>query len=258
MRDVGTSSEDITDARSQRPSEGLAFEAICRLIAIRKSGAVCVLDHLVDQLATAACGQDSAAIPVVVSLLRQAHVTDLSLIRDYIPEAARLLGQGWQDDTRSFVEVTMGVSRLSDLLREVGGDWKGDDAQVTGRPTILLVVPPGEQHTLGASVLACRMRNMGISVCVRIAPALSDLAALVATRGFDGAMVTLANLEKAEGCAVLVRSLRTLGKGGLPVAVGGAALCDLPELGALTGADMATNVLEEALALFNVKVEQKT
>ena len=152
----------------------------------------------------------------------------------------------------------MAVSRLADLLHEVGGDWAGDAAPVAGRPSVLLVVPPSEQHTLGAAVLACRMRHYGVSVCLRVAPVLTDLAALVATRGFCGAMITLANVEKVESCALLVRSLRALGKGDLRIAVGGAALCETPDLAALTGADLATNVLEEALALFEVDTKQKT
>jgi methylmalonyl-CoA mutase cobalamin-binding subunit len=257
MRDVGTICEDTTVERPTRCTEGLAFEVIHRLIASRKSGALRVLDHLVDQLASAACGPDPA-LAGAVEQLRQAHVTDFALVCDYIPEAARRLGEGWQDDTRSFMDVTMGVARLTDLLREVGGEWKGDDAEVAGRPSVLLIVPHGEQHTLGASVLACRMRHLGVSVCLRIGPALSDLATLVATRGFVGAMVTLSHREKAESCAVLVRALRTLGKGGLPVALGGAAVEDTPNLMDLTGADLVTNVLEEALAHFNVKAEQKT
>ncbi len=257
MRDAGHSPEDITAERVARPAASLAVEVVTRLLAARESGAVRVLDHLVDRLATAAC-QPGAALDQAVGALRQAHVTDLALIADYIPEAARRLGQGWQEDTRSFMDVTMGTSRLADLLHEVGGDWKGDGVPVAGRPSVLLVVPPGEQHTLGAGVLACRMRYFGVSVCVRVAPALTDLAALVATRGFCGAMITLANVEKVESCALLVRSLRALGKGDLPIAVGGAALCETPDLLALTGADLATNVLEEALALFEVDTKQKT
>lgn len=258
MRDVGSSPEDITADRGTRSVAGLALEAINRLIATRTSGAFGVRDHLVDQLVNAASGPDPQGLAEAVGLLRKAHVSDVALIADYIPEAARRLGEGWQEDTRSFVDVTLGVARLSDLLRDVAGDWKGDEAPVTGRPSVLLIVPPAEQHTLGASVLACRMRRLGISVCLRVAPALTELAGLVATRGFCGVMITLANAEKVEGCALLVRSLRALGKGDLAVAVGGAALGDLPDLLTLTGADLATNDLEEALALFGVKTEQKT
>lgn len=255
MRDVGSRSEEVQDLRPVGCSEGLVFEEIDRLVAHRKLGAACVLDHLVEVLALAACRMDAAALPEAVSALRHARVTDMALICDYIPEAARRLGQGWQDDTLSFLDVTMGVSRLHELLREVGGTWKGDDAQVAGRPTVLLVVPPGEQHTLGATVLACLMRHHGVSVCLRLAPGLTELAALVATRGFEGAMVTLGNTDRVESCAVLVRAL---GKGGLPVVVGGSALDMEPDLQALTGADLATNSLEAALALFGVVEAQKT
>lgn len=258
MRDVGISPEDIAGTGQMRRTVGLALEAIERLIGMKKLGAACVLDDLVDQLAIAACQPDLAALPGAVAALRRAHVTDVSLVSDYIPEAARRLGEGWQNDSLSFVDVTMGTSRLADLLHEVGGDWKGDDAEVVGRPTVLLIVPPGEQHTLGAAVLACRMRLIGVSVCLRIAPALADLAGLIATRGFNGVMVTLANHEKAENCAVLVKSLRALGKGNLPVVLGGAAIHNEPDLKTMTGADLVTESLQEALALFGVEIKQKT
>lgn len=257
MRDNGISHEEDLKLRSRTCTEGFALDVIDRLVAARNWGAVRVLDHLVDHLATAACRAEAEALPAAVAHLRRAHVSDLALVNDYIPEAARRLGQGWVDDTLSFIDVTLGVSRLADLLQSIG-HWHGDDVLVEGMPSVLMVIPPGEQHTLGAAVLACRMRQMGVSVCLRIAPALSDLAALIATRGFAGALVTLGNEERADSCGILVRALQTLGKGQLKVAVGGAVIESCPDLTQRTGADLVTNDLLAALALFDVRTTQKT
>lgn len=257
MRDIGISPEDAAPMQQSRCTAGFALEVIGRLIELRQRGAARVLDHLVDHLATAACRIEPGALDGALAELRRAHVSDLSLVNDYIPEAARRLGRGWEEDTLSFMDVTLGVSRLAELLQAIGA-WHGDDVVVKGQPSVLLVLPPGEQHTLGAAVLACRMRQVGISVCLRIAPNLSDLAALVATRGFAGAMVSLGNEERAENCGVLVRALQTLGKGQLRVAVGGCVIEACPDLTATTGADIVTNDLCRALALFGVEIEQRT
>lgn len=258
MRDIGISSNDIEAMVPVYRTAGLAMEAICRLIAIRGSGAIRVLDHLVDLLFDAARAPDDAPVRDVLSQMRKAHVSDLAIVTHYIPEAARRLGAGWENDSLTFLDVTVGSARLSELVAEVGGGWKGDDVAQAGQSTVLIVVPPGEQHTLGVVVLACILRQTGISVCLRFGPSLTELAALLATRHFDGAMVSLGSAEKVESCAVLVKTLHALGKGALPVAVGGAVIDAEEDLKARTGAEIVSNDLDAALALFGVVSKEKT
>lgn len=258
MRDIGISSQDIAMVSPETQTLGLALEVIGRLVATRDSGAVRVLDHLVNRLAEAARGPDATALRATLALLRSERITDCAIVSQYIPEAARRLGEGWQADSLSFLDVTMAVAKLAELTRELGNEWRGDDQAGHGQSSVLVVVPPGEQHTLGAMVLACLLRQEGVSVCLRLSPSLTELAALVATRRFSGAMISVGSHDKVEGCAVLVRTLHALGKSDLPVAVGGSILDEARDLLVATGADLVSNRVDEALMLFGIKTTQNT
>lgn len=258
MRDIGISPEDVDAAVLVQPASGFALEVIGRLIQSKMSGAARVLDHLVDQLVDAVRDLDARAVQATLGDLRRARVSDEVLVTQYIPEAARRLGEGWNNDSLSFLDVTLGTARLSDLVRDVGDTWHGDDAPGRSDGAVLLLVPPGEQHTLGASVLACQLRLKGVTVNLQLAPSLTDLAALLAMRKFDGALVTVGSHEKVETCAVLVKTLHALSKGSLPVAVGGAVVEEERDLLQNIGAELVSNDLDAALRLFGIRTSQNT
>jgi MerR family transcriptional regulator, light-induced transcriptional regulator len=175
--------------------------------------------------------------------LRRAHISPATFADRYVPEIARRLGQAWEDDTMSFAEVTMGSARLQAILRELGSDWIADDGKrgASDGATVLLILPPGEQHTLGVFVLIGQLRRRGISVCLRIGPSDSDLRALLAERTFDGAMVSIATPEKLAVCQKLLITLKEMTTGRLKVAIGGAAIKELGDDANLIGADIVTN-----------------
>jgi methylmalonyl-CoA mutase cobalamin-binding subunit len=107
--------------------------------------------------------------------------------------------------------------------------------------TVLLVLPKGEQHSLGAMVLAGQLRRQGISVQLQIGADPTGLRALAAERRFDCAMLSVACEERLVLCAKLVKSLKDGSGGRLWVAVGGAVLDRSLDIQRLTGADVVTN-----------------
>jgi MerR family transcriptional regulator, light-induced transcriptional regulator len=165
----------------------------------------------------------------------------------YIPEIARRLGQAWVDDCMSFADVTMGTARLQAILREIGADWVSD-ARSEDMGTILLILPAGEQHTLGALVLMGQLRRRGISVCLRIGPTDADLRNLLSQRTFDGAFVSGGQVAMLAVCQRLVNTLKDLTSGHIAVAVGGAMLDLLPKPVHIKDADAVTNDMTDALA----------
>jgi methylmalonyl-CoA mutase cobalamin-binding subunit len=194
---------------------------------------------------------DASAFEVMKPELKRARVSAAMLADVYIPEVARRLGEAWMLDGLTFAEVTMGTARLQAILREIGTNWSADAMGGADGATILVVLPVGEQHTLGAMVLAGRLRRKGISVAMRIAPHATDLAAYVASRNFDAAFVSVAVQDRLETCGKLVRTLKEATGGRLKVAVGGAVL-DQGALMAQTGADMVSSDIDAVLQAFGV------
>lgn len=226
----------------------LAAEVVARLVRRDGAGHAVAQDVLVGEVLSAVISADPHAFEALRPLLRRSRVTPAILSDLYIPEVARRLGAQWEEDCVSFAEVSMGVARLQGILREIGARWVADQGEVRDNRTLLLILPAGEQHTLGAMVLSGRLRRLGISVCLRIAPTHQDLARIVRERSFDAAMISLATLERLEGCRSLVKTLKDWSNGTLKVAVGGAVVGEDLRAGVDLGADCVTNDLDVALA----------
>jgi MerR family transcriptional regulator, light-induced transcriptional regulator len=185
-----------------------------------------------------------------------AQVSAEAIVIDYIPEVARRLGVAWEKDTLSFSVVTTGSVKLQNFLHRASRDCRADGSDEASGATILLLVPMDEQHTLGAMAAAAWLRMKGVSVCLKIAPSPQELSQVLQTQDFDGAFVSIGSDSKTDACAKLVRTLRTLSKGALPIILGGPlALKKRTDLAPI-GADLVTTDLSDALEY--VGLGQKT
>lgn len=253
MRDVGNQAQE---GRDDKVIVDLAFEAIRRLADKRLSGSGILQDTLVTKILDVVKSDKPAAYDLVVKDLQAAHVSDESAVLDVIPEVARRLGVEWENDTISFSVVTTGTMRLQGLLHCVQeGHINGEEN--ASLASILLVVPMGEQHTLGAMAAAAWLRMKGVSVSVKIAPSPKDLLQILHSNRFDGIFVSVGSDSKLEVCAMLVKTLRSLSKGTLPLIVGGALAGKRREELMTIGADAVTTDLTEALAIVGQRLGKK-
>ena len=229
-----------------------ASDVLARLVARDGESGHQLREPLVLALMEAVRSANLNAFEALKPDLKRARVSPEAFADCYIPEVARRLGQQWMDDTASFAEVTIGVARLQAILREIGAKWTADGYAQAGGSTVLLILPAQEQHTLGAMVIAGWLRRKGISVCLRIAPTVAEIGALLATHRFDGAMISVAGNERLEVCTKLVKTLKNKSKGTLLVAVGGSVLERNEDVATVTGADIVTNDLSAMVQAFGL------
>lgn len=187
--------------------------------------------------------------------VRRARISLAALADLYIPEAARRMGEAWHEDQMSWLDVSVGVGRMQSLLREIGMAWVADQAGDTGHGTVLLIVPDREQHTLGPMVAMGQMRRFGVSVCLRIAPSPNELSSLMASRSFDGVMISIATREKLDAVSKTVQFLKTVSSKPTPIVVGGAVTSKVEDLAACTGADLSSNDICAALEAIGLKFD---
>jgi methylmalonyl-CoA mutase cobalamin-binding subunit len=255
MRDIGSTMDEGNAGAGGYVS--FALDVIEHLARRRRTG-VGVLDaSLVETMITGIGSADPGAMAALIDALQEARVSDEQIIDGYIPECARRLGRAWEEDRMSFAAVTLGVGRLQHLLHLLAQDATADAADPFAEGAVLLIVPPGEQHTLGAMVVASQLRRQGISVCLRYAPGLLDLSMLLDSRRFDAALITIGSEERLEICRKLVNTLSQLGKGTLRIAVGGPVgeTCRGPLLDG--GAHLVTNDLAAVVAQFGLGERKK-
>ena len=247
----------MQDTSSPKPlarSSGAWVDAIANralaVVAERKSGGQRALDpELLALMRSCLLQGDRAACRMTVAAMTDAGVRREEIAELYVPALARQLGDDWCEDALTFADVTIGTSKLQALLRELGPDWRADRYCRPDAKAALVVVDSGEQHTLGAQVLAGRLRREGLSVRLLLSTSVPDIAAALEGGDYDVAFVSASCGDTLASVRHLVDTVRKHGRKSLPVVVGGALDVHRDAILAATGADFATSDIDEALRL---------
>ncbi|NHB76969.1 cobalamin B12-binding domain-containing protein [Rhodobacter calidifons] len=244
MRDNGIADAEVDCGHDTFAD--LAREALNRLVSVRGSQSFPVrrehLDRFMLLLAPRA-GFDAARVLEEMARLK---VTAAAVACGYVPEAARLLGEQWEADEISFVDVTIRAERLHEIVRRVDEDF--DVVRPATDLTALVLVAEAEQHTLGAFVLALQLRAAGFGVVVRVAPVASELTQLLSASRFDLALVSLGCTAAMESGMALIRTLRLLSREDICIFVGGAIPVPDDRLLQDSGADRVVRDVSALLA----------
>ena len=199
-------------------------------------------------LAAAMLSHDAASVETHLNAFCAYGLSREEIIDRYIPAVARQYGVGWCEDQVSFAEVTIGTARLQGWLRELEPRSFADQIPLFA-PEVLLVVPAGAFHTLGAMVAASQFRRLGVLVRLSMGEDANYVGRLVRAQKFDMVAISVSGAEKVEMLRHLVNKIRTGVAPVPPVVIGGPILETEPEIKVLTGADHATGDPEEALRL---------
>lgn len=190
---------------------------------------------------------DRMAFMSVAADMVAAGISKRAIAEDYIPALSRLMGAKWCEDQLSFTEVTVRVSLLQAVLRDLGPEWRATGLAKPGAKRILVAVPHEEFHTLGAVILAGQLRRLGFVVNLHLDSRPFDVA-----RSLSGAPVEAVFLSAAPGsCVQTLRSIAAAvrkAKGpDFPIVLGGSILEFEPEGASAIGASLETNNLTKAL-----------
>jgi methanogenic corrinoid protein MtbC1 len=155
--------------------------------------------------------------------------------------AARLLGDMWLVDQCSFSQVTLGLWRIRGMMHELSPSFHataGLKSQRAGERRILLATLPGQQHTLGLSVLSEFFRRDGwIALCIP-SPEPGLTQSTLSSHWFDVFGVSASMDSEVGDLEKTVRAARKTSQNPrLVVLVGGPLLLNRPELCDMIGAD---------------------
>lgn len=226
----------------------LALEVISRLD--RKAKAIEIQDSQItgadvatlcdallstEELRAATLVQDAADRGVDVDVL---HLS-------YIGEAARLMGQRWEDDLASSAEVIIGAGRIYRILRQLRERFLSARPQRTEQFSAVFASVPGETHTLGLTIAADYMRRRGWQIDLRTG---LDHAALLDEIGHVD--YPIVGLSASTSAAVfpltrLIVALR-ISNPRAWIVIGGSIVEAVPDIVALVDADGAVHSVEQA------------
>jgi MerR family transcriptional regulator, light-induced transcriptional regulator len=131
---------------------------------------------------------------------------------DVLTTAARKLGDLWNQDRCTFVDVTLAVTRFQNITHRLGPHFN-NTAEPGSRGRALVGTVPGEQHTFGLSMVAEFLKRDGWEVV--LADAARDTAAFVAPLAdswFDIVAISAANDRAEQGLRRLLSSVRRRGR----------------------------------------------
>ena len=182
----------------------------------------------------------------IVEEISALRISELDLVEHCIPGVARRLGEDWLSDDLSFAEVSRASARLFGLCKEVGRDWD-QLARPESSCTIMLLTMPGEQHLIGPTLLAQKLRRAGHSVSFVPSASIEDIQRRLGDATFDGVLMSVATEHGLDAANDTINTVRREFGVGVPIVLGGAALEFCGVDAEHVGAELVTN--EEQLAI---------
>lgn len=185
----------------------------------------------------------------VEGLLEQGIAAE-SVFVDLLAPAARKLGEFWDSDTCDFVDVTIGLWRLQEVMREIAWRTPAISGSLFSARTALFSPMPGEQHGFGTLMVEEIFSRGGWQSELLVEPQRRDLLAMVGGRHFDLFGLTVSCDCHSGELTDLITAVRSVSLNPkLFVLVGGRAINADPALADLSGADGTAPDGPTALAL---------
>lgn len=194
-----------------------------------------------------------------VRALLERGATVESIYCDLLGPVARLLGERWNDDLCDFLQVTVALGRLQQVLRDLSVAHGRVSTRTDQPGSVLITGLPDEQHTLGLLIVAeCFVRD---GWTVNVGHPLMDQGLVDAVRDdwYDVVGISVALPERAPEVRGTINRLRRASRNPqVVVLVGGHAYLEDASLVERVGADDGISDARDAARVARVAVANRT
>lgn len=178
-----------------------------------------------------------ALLSHIEAVLARGVAVDTVMV-DLLAPTARRLGEYWDDDLCDFIDVTMGLWRLQEVVHEIANRAPADRVLAAGGHRVLFASMPGDQHSFGAVVIDELFRRGGWVTDRMSDVENGDLLNRVADEWFDMIGLTISCDSHIANLGPIIVALRNVSKNPrVCIMVGGRVFSANPELAAQVGAD---------------------
>lgn len=196
---------------------------------------------------------DSAADQVILDAFRDG-VDIHAIYLGYVAGAARMLGEMWDEDRLSFIQVTLGSSKLYRIIRGLRHVVAPNINYGRDEKPALFALVPGETHTLGISIATDVFRREGWDVDMMAGLEHDALVDQAERRSYQ-AIVLVANSDKMiETLTRLIVALR-ITQPLAHIVLAGNILDHYPDIVQVVGADAVMKDIDTAVATLRAIVE---
>ena len=197
------------------------------------------LSKEVDAFVALVLENDADVVCEYIEQLRDGGEPLPAVYLNLLAPAARRLGELWESDECSFAMVTLGISRMHQVLLRFSPFFCANCSESPDDAKSVLIIPaPGEQHTFGLMMLVEFFRREGWRVWSGSPMNDEELFGLLESDRFDVVGLSVATERRLGSLPDLLRSVRERSKNkNIKVIVGGRLFSEQPELARKVGAD---------------------
>lgn len=179
-----------------------------------------------------------------------------SICLDLLAPAARRLGEMWETDECDFLDVTMGLWRLQEVMREVAARSPVDHGGLATPGSALFSPMPGDHHNFGTLMIEEVFARAGWRSEALVKPERRELLDRLARQPFDLLGLTLTRDCPSSALANLIKAVRNVSANPhIIVLVGGRMINENPGIALDVGADGTGADALAALELANSLVK---
>lgn len=157
---------------------------------------------------------------------------------DLLAPAARMLGEMWDRDECDFIDVTMGLWRLQEVMREIAARSPADLPSLNVPRSALFSPMPGDHHNFGTMMIEEVFSRAGWQSEALVKPDRRELLDRLSQRPFDLVGLTLARDCPSAALSNLIKAMRNASANPkIAVLVGGRMINENPGIVKDVGAD---------------------
>lgn len=241
---------EIVELRLAVLSRAIEHEIIPRLMLAHPTAADClsmtstpspqVSTDDVTAFAKLVLAPDENVAHACIETMRSSGISVETIYTDLLAPVARYLGKLWEEDLCDFTEVTLGLGRLHQVLRELSPAFSQTNLTTNGRRALLLPAP-GEQHTFGLVMVSEFFRRAGWDVGGGPWEAGADPVMMVRSEWFDVVGFSLGDVTRLDALADCIKQIRQSAlNSSISILVGGPLFLAHPEYVSFVNADAAS------------------
>ncbi len=183
-----------------------------------------------------------------VEKLRSHGLSVEAICLNLLAPTARHLGKLWEADLCDFTRVTVGLSRLQQLLRSFPLETNASPESGKRRDRVLLAPASGEQHSFGLAIVAEFFLRAGWEVTGGGAFVEGNLAQLAEREFFDVVGLSIGCRHHLDALTAEIADIRRVSRNpDVRIMVGGPILTEHPEFATIVNSDAYALDAEDAL-----------
>lgn len=157
---------------------------------------------------------------------------------DLLTPAARKLGEMWDRDECDFLDVTMGLWRLQEVMREIAARSPADFGNLQLPYSALFSPMPGDHHSFGVMMIEEVFARAGWRSEALVKPERRELLDRLSRQPFDLVGLTLARDCPIAALGNLIKAIRSVSANPrIFVLIGGRMIIENPRIAIDVGAD---------------------